>query len=186
MLKKHVTPNAGSAENMQFGGYFIEQILIKICSHPIISWFFCDPPISHEKILWPPQLFHDPPIRKKMIAPNILAPYNSLVLNLDFSLHDLKNLPHHKLDNQQTSLYVFKRQVVSFGGAAPMRLQPRAPVEVCLPSPQLGRGSKFSKTTLWKSLPNIFNMNIPIWTIHQRKTVDCNGTIQHIFLQNMN
>ena len=25
MLKKHVTPNARSAENMHFGGYFIEQ-----------------------------------------------------------------------------------------------------------------------------------------------------------------
>ena len=25
MLKKHVTPNAGSTENMHFVGYFIEQ-----------------------------------------------------------------------------------------------------------------------------------------------------------------
>ena len=72
MLKKHVlTPNAGSAvsENMQFGGYFIEQILIKICSHPIISWFFCDPLFLMKKFC-DPQLFHDPPIRKKMIAPS--------------------------------------------------------------------------------------------------------------------
>ena len=54
---------------MHFGGYFIEQIFIKICSHPIISWFFLWPPISHEKILWPPSFFMTPPIRKKMIAP---------------------------------------------------------------------------------------------------------------------
>ena len=48
MLKKHVTPNARSTENMHFGGYFFEQIFIKICSHPIISWFFfVTPPISH-------------------------------------------------------------------------------------------------------------------------------------------
>ena len=69
MLKKHVTPNARSAENMHFGAISLNKIFIKICSHPIISWFFCDSPISHEKkILWPPA-FSWPPIRKKMIAP---------------------------------------------------------------------------------------------------------------------
>ena len=65
MLKKHVTPNARSAENMHFWGYFTEQIFIKICSHPIIS---CDPPISHEKILWPPA-FSWPPYLEENDSP---------------------------------------------------------------------------------------------------------------------
>ena len=46
MLKKYITPNARSAENMHFGAISF--------SHPIISWIFCDHPYSHEKILWPP------------------------------------------------------------------------------------------------------------------------------------
>ena len=41
ILKKNVTPNARSAEYMQFGGYYIKQNFIKICRHPII---FFDPP----------------------------------------------------------------------------------------------------------------------------------------------
>ena len=55
MLKKHLTSNTHGAENtvgenMQFWGYFINKIFIKICSHPIIN-FFVIPAISHEKIL---------------------------------------------------------------------------------------------------------------------------------------
>ena len=69
MLKKY----ARSMENMHFGAISLNKIFIKICSHPIISWFFLWPtPISHEKFC-DPQLFHGPPIRKKMIAPKGLA-----------------------------------------------------------------------------------------------------------------
>ena len=39
----------------------MNKILIKICSHPIISWVFCDPPISDENILWPPAFSCPPP-----------------------------------------------------------------------------------------------------------------------------
>ena len=60
MLKKCVTPNARSVENMHFGAISLNKIFIKICSHPIISWFFLWPPISHEKILWTPS-FSMPP-----------------------------------------------------------------------------------------------------------------------------
>ena len=60
MLKKYVTPNARSAENMHFGAFSLNKIFIKICSHPIICWFFCDPPISHEKNLWLPSFFMAP------------------------------------------------------------------------------------------------------------------------------
>ena len=70
MLKKHVTPNARSTENMHFGDYSLNNTFIKICSHPIISWFFCDPHISYKKFCHP-QLFHDPHIWKKMIAPRV-------------------------------------------------------------------------------------------------------------------
>ena len=69
MFKKHVTPNARSAENMHFGGYFIEQIFIKICTHPIISWFFFVTPLFLMKKLCDPPAFSWPPIWKKMIAP---------------------------------------------------------------------------------------------------------------------
>ena len=57
-----------SVESMHFGGYFIEQIFIKIGSHPIISWFFVTPYFSWKNSVTL-QLFHDPPIQKKMIAP---------------------------------------------------------------------------------------------------------------------
>ena len=74
MLKKHVTPMRVAQKICIFGAISLNKIFIKICSHPKISWFFCDPPISHEKILWPPSFFMAPPIRKKMIAP--LLPYD--------------------------------------------------------------------------------------------------------------
>ena len=70
-VEETVNPNARSAENKHFRGYFIEQNVHKICSHPI-SWFFLWPPYFSWKKSVTPQLFHDPPIQKKMIAP--LAP----------------------------------------------------------------------------------------------------------------
>ena len=78
IMKKYVTPNAHSAENMHFGALSLNKIFIKICSHPIISWFFYDPPISHEKILWP-QLFHCPP-------PHLEENDSPLMLNLDTAM----------------------------------------------------------------------------------------------------
>ena len=43
-----------------FGAISLNKIFIKICSHPKISWFCCDTPISHEKFLWPPSFFMAP------------------------------------------------------------------------------------------------------------------------------
>ena len=43
------------------GAISLNKIFIKICSHPIISWFFCDPPLFLMKKFYNPQLFHDPP-----------------------------------------------------------------------------------------------------------------------------
>ena len=43
-----------------FGAFSLNKIFIKICSHPKISSFFCDPPIYHEQILWPPTFFMAP------------------------------------------------------------------------------------------------------------------------------
>ena len=68
MLKKYVTPNARSAENMHFGAISLNKIFIKIYSHPIISWFFVTPLFLMKKFCDPPA-FSWPPIRKKMIAP---------------------------------------------------------------------------------------------------------------------
>ena len=71
MLKKYVTPNARSAENMHFGAISWNKIFIKICSHPIIGpilIFFVTPLFLMKKIMWPPA-FLLPPMRKKIIAP---------------------------------------------------------------------------------------------------------------------
>ena len=65
MLKKNVTPNARSGENMYFVAISLNKIFIKICSLPIISWFFVTPPISHEKILWTPSFFMPPLFGRK-------------------------------------------------------------------------------------------------------------------------
>ena len=54
----------------QIDMYFIEQNFHKFVAIQKSLDFFCDPPISHEKILLPPSFFMPPPpIRKKMIAP---------------------------------------------------------------------------------------------------------------------
>ena len=81
ILKKYVTPNARSAENMHFGAISLNKIFIKICSHPIISWFFVTPIFLMKKFC-DPQLFHGPPIRKKMIAPLILEGANMSCISL--------------------------------------------------------------------------------------------------------
>ena len=51
------------------GAISLNKIFIKICSHPKNLLIFCDPPISHEKILWPPQLFHGPPYSEENDSP---------------------------------------------------------------------------------------------------------------------
>ena len=61
-------PNARSAENMHFGAILLNKICIKICRHAIISSFFVTPLFLMKNSVTP-QLFHGPPIRKKMIAP---------------------------------------------------------------------------------------------------------------------
>ena len=68
-----------------FGAVSLNKIFSKICRNPIISWFLCDPPISHEKILWPPAFSCPPPIRKKMIAP-LISPGIWCILVLYFGL----------------------------------------------------------------------------------------------------
>ena len=44
-VEETCNPNARSAENMHFGtiSLALNKIVIKICSHPIISWFFVTP-----------------------------------------------------------------------------------------------------------------------------------------------
>ena len=54
------------------GAISLNKIFIKICSHPKISCV--TPPISHEKILWSPQLFHAPPYSEENDSP----PYSVL------------------------------------------------------------------------------------------------------------
>ena len=62
MLKKHVTPNACSTENMHFGAISSNKIFIKICSHPIISLFFLWPPYFSWKNSVTPPAFSWPPL----------------------------------------------------------------------------------------------------------------------------
>ena len=52
-----------------FGAISLNKIFIKICSHPKISWFFCDPPISHEKIVTPPAFSWPPPYSEENDSP---------------------------------------------------------------------------------------------------------------------
>ena len=58
------------------GTISLNKIFIKICNHPIISWFFCDPPISHEKILWPP-VFSWPPYSEETDSPFMMQHFFS-------------------------------------------------------------------------------------------------------------
>ena len=55
---------------VHFGAISSNKIFIKICSHPIISWFFVWPPNFHEKILWPPA-FSWPPYSEENDSPLI-------------------------------------------------------------------------------------------------------------------
>ena len=50
----------------------LNQIFIKICNHPIISWFFWGPPYFSWKNSVTPSFFMTPSIQKKMIAPLIM------------------------------------------------------------------------------------------------------------------
>ena len=60
------------------------KIFIEICSHPIISWFFYYPPISHENILWPPA-FSWPPYSEDNDSP-----LESFQHSRDFAIHMLQ------------------------------------------------------------------------------------------------
>ena len=50
------------------GAISLNKIFIKICSHPIISWFFYDP-LFLMKTFCDPQLFHDPPYSEENDSP---------------------------------------------------------------------------------------------------------------------
>ena len=52
-----------------FGAISLNKIFIKICSHPKISWLFLWPPISLEKILWPPAFSWPPPYSEENDSP---------------------------------------------------------------------------------------------------------------------
>ena len=52
------------------GAISLNKIFIKICSHPIISWFFVTTTISCEKILWPPA-FSWPPYLEENDTPKL-------------------------------------------------------------------------------------------------------------------
>ena len=69
MLKKYVTPNARSAENVHFGAILLNKIFIKICSHPIISLIFFVTPLFLMKKFCDPQLFHGPPYSEENDSP---------------------------------------------------------------------------------------------------------------------
>ena len=101
VFKKHVTPNA-AWKICVLGAISLNKIFIKICSHPIISWFF-DPPISHEKILWPPSFFMPPPHLEGNDSPlSTVVDRKSIdgrieshkVLNFSFS-HSFHGSEHH-------------------------------------------------------------------------------------------
>ena len=64
MLKKQVTPNAHSAENMHSGGFSLNKIFSNICGHPIISWSFLWPLIFYKKIIWSPSFLMNPILKK--------------------------------------------------------------------------------------------------------------------------
>ena len=70
MLKKHVTPNARSAENMHFGGLFhgtkfsSKFVAIKKCLDFFVTSLFL-----MKKFCDPPAFSCPPPIWKRMIAP---------------------------------------------------------------------------------------------------------------------
>ena len=51
MLKKHVAPNVRSAENNILGLFHWTKFSLKFVAIQKSLDFFCDPPISHEKIL---------------------------------------------------------------------------------------------------------------------------------------
>ena len=51
------------------GAISLNKIFIKICSHPIISWFFVTPPYFSWKNSVTPQLFHDPPHSEENDSP---------------------------------------------------------------------------------------------------------------------
>ena len=51
-----------------FGAISLNKIFIKICSHPIISWFFVTPLFLMKKFC-DPQLFHAPPYSEENDSP---------------------------------------------------------------------------------------------------------------------
>ena len=80
MLEEICNPNARSAENMHFWAISLNKIFIKICMPPNNLLIFGDPPISHEKILWPPAFsWHPPPYSEENDSPLILGPIIILI-----------------------------------------------------------------------------------------------------------
>ena len=70
MLKKHVIPNARSAEKICiFGAISLNKISSKICSHPIISWLFLWPPLFLMKKFCDPPAFSWPPYSEENDSP---------------------------------------------------------------------------------------------------------------------
>ena len=57
--------NARSAENMHFGGYFIEKKILNIVTTKQSLHHFCDEEIEKNSSLYNSQLSHDLPIRSK-------------------------------------------------------------------------------------------------------------------------
>ena len=83
MLKKRVTPNARSTENMHFGGYFIENNFQYSCAVDTQKSldYFCDS-LCFTKKFYDPSFFMTPSIPKKMMAPN----YRSFAGSTDLKL----------------------------------------------------------------------------------------------------
>ena len=83
MIKNFMASNVEETCNPHciLGAISLNKIFIKLCSHPIISWFFCDPLFLIKKFCSPP-IFSWPPYSEENDSHRRRQPESSTLFNI--------------------------------------------------------------------------------------------------------